>query len=110
MTTGGTIDTPTSVEDQKVLRGRRLSHLPIDLGIALIAGLIVSAANTFAARDPFTSSSGFPFAVKFPIENCHGPFLGGCVSYAPWALALDAALWVGLTFVIVAFTDLITAH
>lgn len=99
---------PTGAEEQELSRKRRLSHLPTDLGIALIVGVVVSAANTFAVWDRFASSSGFPFQVKSPYPGCFGPFLGECFTFHPWALLLDGILWTGLAFVMVALADILT--
>ena len=102
------VDAPTVAEEQKLSRKRRLSHFPIDLGIALIVGVVVSAANTFAVWDRFAVSSGFPFQVKSPYPGCFGPFLGECFTFDPWGLLLDGVLWTGLAFLIVTLADVLT--
>ena len=86
----------------------RLSHLPRDLGIAVLVGLISLAVNLFVAWAPSIGSSGFPFPVRYVIPGCFGPgYPLGCFAYDSQQLLLDGAFWTGLAFVTVAFTDLI---
>ena len=102
-------DTPARIEEQSMFRRMRLSHFPIDVGIALLAGVVSLAVNTFVAWAPSTGSSGFPFPVRSVIPGCFGPgYPLGCLAYDPLQLVLDGAFWTGLAFAVVAFADLIT--
>jgi hypothetical protein len=86
--------------------GLRLSHFPLDLAIALAAGLISLGVNYLVAWSLFTAPNGFPFPVTHIIPGCFGPgYPLGCLAYDPLKLALDGVFWTGLTFVIVVFID-----
>jgi hypothetical protein len=83
-----------------------LSHFPLDLAIALAAGLISLGVNYLVAWSLFTAPNGLPFPVTHIIPGCFGPgYPLDWLAYDPLKLALDGVFWTGLTFVIVAFID-----
>ena len=96
-------------EDQKLSKKTRMRHLPIDLGIALMAGVVGAAVNNFVAWAPSFGSHGFPFTVTTISPGCFGPGGSiGCVAYYPLGIALDGAFWACLALVTVTVADFVT--